>query len=500
MMKRHPSSVTRRWVLGALASGVAGSVWAEAPLTSPRPIGRSEEFHKRAAPAAERLIDKAALGGKISYVVADARTGQVLEARNPVLALPPASVTKAITAMYALENLGADYRFRTRLVATGPVVNGRVHGDLVLVGAGDPTIDTDMLGDLAARLKDAGVREVAGRFRIYAGVLPSVPAIDPGQPDHVGYNPALSGLNLNFNRVHFEWKRASGGYDISMEARARRYRPRVAVARMQVVDRSVPVFTYANTGKFEDWTVARGALGKGGSRWLPVRHPALYTAEVFQTLARSHGISLRRGDAVAAAPTGQVIAEHSSEPLRDILRDMLKYSTNVTAEAVGMTTTRARGVAPQNLAGSAQMMGHWLGEAHGVRRAEFADHSGLGDGTRMSASDMVRALVAAGPRGPLQGLMKEMHLKDDKGRPIKGGPVRVRAKTGTLNFVSALAGYVTAADGTELVFAIFTADEPRRERIPRANRERPKGARGWAGRSRTLQQALIKRWVTLYGT
>ena len=173
------------------------------------------------------------------------------------------------------------------------MTNGEIDGDLILLGGGDPTLDSDALGELAAALKARGVRGVKGKFRVHSGALPFVKKIDPEQFDHVSYNPSVSGLNLNFNRVHFEWKRAATGYEVTMDARARKFRPQVASARMRIVERQTPVYTYKNGKGVDEWTVARRALGKGGARWLPVRNPSLYAGEVFQTLARSHGIVLR---------------------------------------------------------------------------------------------------------------------------------------------------------------------------------------------------------------
>ena len=123
-----------------------------------------------AAPAAQRLIDAANLGSaRIGYAVADARTGEMLEVMNPLLQLPPASVTKALTALYALDSLGESYQFSTQLIATGGVENGRVNGDLILVGGGDPTLSTDAMGDLARTMRDAGIREVRGAFKVHSG-------------------------------------------------------------------------------------------------------------------------------------------------------------------------------------------------------------------------------------------------------------------------------------------------------------------------------------------
>ncbi len=271
---------SRRAVLGGLLASVATPV----PLRAVAQAG--------AAASARALIEAADLGGKVGYVVADAATGLVLEAVNGNVPMPPASVAKAITSLYALEHLGAGFRFGTRLIATGPVQGGRIMGDLVLAGGGDPTLSTDALGDMAAALRKRGVTGISGRFLFWSGALPYTHEIDSGQPTHVGYNPAICGLNLNYNRVHFEWKRVGAGFEVGMDARGERFMPKAYSARMAVAEREQPIYTYSDKGALEEWTVARGALNKAGSRWLPVRRPDLYAADVFQTLARAQGVPL----------------------------------------------------------------------------------------------------------------------------------------------------------------------------------------------------------------
>lgn len=494
------SNITRRFVVGALVASVADVAFAQAPLVSLRPPARAGNFHKRAVSGADALIAKSRLGGKIGFVVADAKTGLILESHSPVLAQPPASVTKAITSIYALDSLGSKFRFKTRLMATGPVSNGRLKGDLVLVGGGDPTLTTDDLATMAAALKRAGVREISGKFRVDISALPFVNAIDSSQPDHVGYNPAVSALNLNFNRVHFEWKRSGGGYDVAMDARTEKYRPSVRIASMRVVDRKLPVYTYKDAGGVDTWTVARRALGKDGSRWLPVRKPHLYAAEVFQSMARSHGIKLPRAQTAKGAARGKVLVEHKSDELQFLLRNLLKYSNNMTAEAIGMMASAARGGGGGSLKASAKKMTKWAWPETGARKSKFVDHSGLGAGSRLTAGDMVSALVKQGPNGSLAHLMKPIGLRDANGRVIKEHPIKVHAKTGTLNFVSALAGYVTTPDGTQLAFAMLMADEKRRDGLAKADREAPQGSKSWNKAAKRLQQALIERWATLYGT
>lgn len=488
--------ISRRILLGWLAGSAvaAGPALAGAPQQSRRPALRGPEHFKRAVPGAERIIGEAKLGGHVCFAVADAATGRLLEGGKASESLPPASVAKAMTALYALEALGPGHRFMTRLVAEGQVMGGVLKGNLVLVGGGDPTLDTDDLAALAASLKAAGIRQVQGDFKVAEGFLPSIRSIDPSQPDHVAYSPAISGIALNFNRVHFQWKRASKGYAVTMDARAGRYRPKAATTRMQVADRKAPVYTYKATARREDWTVARWALGRAGSRWLPVRKPALYAGDIFQTLARAEGIALKAPKIVKAAkPNAQVLASRQSKPLRDILQAMLKFSNNLTAEMVGLAATRQRKGKVASLAGSAREMNQWAAARFGAKGVQLKDHSGLNGKNRMTPQAMVATLSAAHKGGALRAILKDMSMRD------KGPALDVRAKTGTLNFVSGLAGYIKAADGRDLVFAIFAADEKTRARIARDNREAPTGAKGWNRRAKNMQRRLLARWGTLYG-
>ena len=122
------------------------------------------------------------------------------------------------------------------------------------------------------------------------------------------------------------------------------------------------------------------------------------------------------------------------------------------------------------------------------RRQRIAACQGVPADVGPVAAPDGRYLVAA--RGQnLRSYLKPVQFEDAHG-------IRVDAKTGTLNFVSSLAGYITAKDGRELVFAILTADEATRKRIPREQREGPPGARSWANRSRALQRRLVKLWAS----
>lgn len=490
-------TISRRMMLAGLLAGTAFPALAEVMDSSPRPVPRGGKAAAREmAPGpldTTELIASAKLGAAaVAYVLVDGRTGEFLEQREPDLTLPPASVAKAVTSLFALEKLGAGYRFATRVLATGPVSGGIVQGDIVLAGGGDPTLQTDQLGDLVARLAKAGLKGASGRFLYWDGALPRLEGIAPDQPAHVGYNAAVSGLNLNFNRAYFEWKRVDGDWRTSVDARGERFVPPVGMVRVDVAERDAPLFTYA-PGRVEEWTVASGALGKGGSRWLPVRDPGAYVAEVFRTLARAQGIRLEPGERVGSVPPGEEIGRVDSEPLPKVLRDMLKFSTNLTAECVGLTASGA-----QSLETSGRAMSDWVRATFGVS-FDLHDHSGLGGQSRVTAAGMAKMLVQAerDKRG-LKPILRDVGMKDDKGGVIKGHPVKVLAKSGTLNFVSGLAGHIVPPGGRDLVFAIFSGDPERRDAVPVALREEPEGAGPWNKRARRLQGQLINRWAGLY--
>ncbi|KAA9008184.1 D-alanyl-D-alanine carboxypeptidase/D-alanyl-D-alanine endopeptidase [Histidinibacterium aquaticum] len=496
--------LTRRAALGAIAAALGSTALAAPPTVSLRPRARPLDTgtDPSAVPPETRatldeLIAEAGLAGVVGLALADVATGQVIEERSGSEGRPPASVAKALTALYALETVGPRHRYATRVLAIGTITDGRLDGDLALCGTGDPTFQTDDAFALAEAVKEAGIVEVTGRFLVWAGALPYEDEIAPDQLDHLAYNPSVSGLNLNFNRVHFQWTRSGSSYDVTLDARSGRHQPEVAMARMEVVDRPRPVYTYASVDEVDHWSVARRYLGDGGARWLPVRRPALYCGDVFRTFARSHGIILPEPERAAVEPTGEEIARHDSGDLEGIITDMLRYSTNLTAEVVGLTATRETSGLPDSIPGSAAAMNDWLAETHGVESG-LVDHSGLGDDSRISALQMVKMLTGEGVMDRLKPVMKDHVLKDDAGAPIQGYPAEVTAKTGTLNFVSALAGYIRTAEGADLAFAIFCADLDLRAEAIESGDEIPDGARWWNGRAKGLQQKLLQRWGLIY--
>ncbi len=482
--------LTRRAVLAGMSALVPVLAYGQ---TTERPPARAG----RVTPplALDEIFEASGLGRNSGCVLVDLQNGRVLERHNPDLARPPASVTKTMTALYAQAKLGNDYRFETTLVATGPIRGGTLQGDLYLVGGGDPTLDTDGLNTLVTQAKAAGIRQVSGRFYVVSSALPLIEAIDPSQPVQVGYNPAVSGLNLNFNRVYFEWKRQGGQYSVTMDARSTKVRPRVASATMALSQRQSPVYSYEQRGGVERWSVAQGALGNGGGRWLPVRDPATYAAEVLQVLAAAQGVALPQARKREQVARGTVIARLQSADLQSIQRSMLHYSTNLTAEVLGLSATKAAGGRAESLRASAQAMGRWVAQQSRQSRPNLFNHSGLSDQSRISAKEMALFLAKQSSRTGLVGILNETKLENGRGDGVELPGIKVFAKSGTLNFTRGLAGYIEQNGQQRYAFAIFSADMAARRAAP-ANEERPPGARRWRGIAKEQEKALVYRWAS----
>ena len=328
--------------------------------------------------------------------------------------------------------------------------------------------------------------------------------ITDAQEVDAAYNPSVSGLNLNFNRVHVKWDARRGKERLSVEAAAVRLSPVVEIVRVALAPGpGAPLFAFREEDGNEHWQMAREAYRGQAARWLPVKRPEVYAGEVFRKLAGDQGMSLGRPRPGRAPAGAEVLAVHRSRPLAEILREMLRHSTNLTAEVTGAAAARAVGAEARSLAGSAAVLNAWAGTVSGFPGddAEFrlVNHSGLTLESRVSPRRMVALLAALGRRSPGAGAHAELpggiagylrpHDVSAEGVPIDWRRLEVVAKTGTMSYVRGLAGYVATPGGRRLAFAIFSNDLERRgdgpERVDKA----------WMGRAKGFERALIRSWV-----
>ena len=471
-----------------------------------RPARLGPPLTREDAEAARRLIRKYGFEPQdVGFLVTDLG-GRELAAHNAGQAFIPASVAKLPTAVAALELLGADHRFETRMTATARVGDGgRLAGDLWLVGGGDPLLGADGLVHLCRDLARAGVRRVAGRFRYDTSRYQERPAIRDDQPMTAGYNPGVSALSVNFNRLRVRW-----GTGAPSDPRAWTLPPVPSVAlslnRRQPEGRESGAWLPAG-GDPGRWQLSTGARGYGED-WLPLKNPAQVTAEATRQVCRRMGVELPAPQPGSAPAGARPLAGHPSPPLHEVVRSMLRYSNNLVAELTGLAAGRQLTGTRIGLSQSAIALSQWYERslpATDWARFDPGNHSGLNADARMTPAQLAAILRFAhdaryGRDGrTLMELLPTVGLDGGLSRRLQtpDTPFAVFAKTGTMNFVSALAGYLPTRDGRARMFAILVNDKPLR-RAYDANPSQGgwgRQAAGWRGRAKQLEAALVRLWT-----
>ena len=132
---------------------------------------------------------------------------------------------------------------------------------------------------------------------------------------------------------------------------------------------------------------------------------------------------------------GTALVTHQSASLREILRDMLKYSTNLTAEMAGLAAMVKRRGKVGGLWSSANELNAWTRSALGVQGMRLVEHLGLGAANRMTADAMVGALVEAYVSNALRPILESIAVRNENRKLLENAVIKFDAKAGTLNFL-----------------------------------------------------------------
>ncbi len=476
----------------------------------------AEKRIRPAAPASESaIIARAGLpGAAVGYVLYDMMAQRRLVARSPGRLFVPASVAKVATMVAALEILGPNYRFETRVFVNGGKdrKNGVLPGALYLVGGGDPMLTGDQMQEMIAGLAAGGLRGVSGGFYYDESLLRTARRISAEQRDDAPHNTGIGALSVNFNRVQVSWTKTGkvNGFKAITTSNTDRMKVEIDVIKFamgKTGTRWPYPFRYAGgpggAVNGARWLVAP-YIRRRGKVWLPVRRPGLTAAAVFRKLGAGGGIALSPPKPGVRPKTARLLRTYRSRPLTEVVRRVMRYSNNTAAELTGLVATRKLSGKPLDLGQSGAVVSAWLKTR--IPQADWSgfvlrNHSGLSLETRMSPAQMLAILLYA--RSKRYGGMTYASLL--KPYPLKPGAApagrySVRAKSGTMNYVRGRAGYITTARGRKLAFTLFiTQPEARRdERGGKRKARRTLGPRSWMFRARKLEHDLIAKWVRTY--
>jgi serine-type D-Ala-D-Ala carboxypeptidase/endopeptidase (penicillin-binding protein 4) len=459
--------------------------------------------HELPTAVREALRTAGVADGEFAVLVRPLDGGPALASHNAGIAYNPASAMKLVTTYAALALLGPEYRWKTTVSVRGRMVEDVLHGDLVLRGGGDPKLVIEDLVELVARLRAAGLREILGNLVVddsLYDVSGESASLDGqlSQPYNVSPHAAL----MNFKSTKFVVRPAKEAVAITMD-------PPLAGVRLVNAVKLVP-------GRCRNgaWGLSiTDGVGQPPSQVPEIRVSGTYSAGCGQQATMAAVLDHKRfieaffrsawqsaggswsGRAVDLRSAAEGAATARSEPLvqwtsprtlGDVVKDINKLSNNVMARQVMLQTAveRAPGQAatPER---ARRVVGDWL-RGRGLWFPEMVidNGSGLSRNERISADSLVRLLVDVGlseyraafvdslPVAGIDGTMKYRLVSD----PIAG---QARIKTGSLEGVRSIAGYVNAASGKRYA-VVMIVNSPR------------------AGASRATQDHLL-RWVHASG-
>ncbi len=411
--------------------------------------------------------------GSWGMMVTSLTHGDTLFSINADVPHVPASTQKMLTTVLALNSLGPQYRFRTEVLHTGTIRDGKVDGDLILRGDGDPSLSTRFMGrtpdaamdSLALRVVQAGIREVTGRV-IGDATAFEAQSIPSGWHPRIlqdAYAGRVSALTLNENVVWVTIRPTVRGSaaEVVLEP-ATTAIPVTARVRTVAGRRSPLRFSRNSSGITVTGNIGVDA-GPHSYSYI-VEDPAAFTTGAFLAALRRNGVTVGRGMTLGRAPAAaEPVTAWESPTLETLLTVMNRESVNVIAEHVFRAAARGADRHTSGAAATADTaLRALLSRTAGVRADALrsSDGSGLSQLDKVSPRAMVQMLGWADQTawGPL--MHASLPLAGESGTlrqrmRFTTAQTNLHAKTGSTNDVVALAGYVTAKNGELLAFAML---------------------------------------------
>ncbi|MBM7553787.1 D-alanyl-D-alanine carboxypeptidase/D-alanyl-D-alanine-endopeptidase [Thalassobacillus pellis] len=417
------------------------------------------------------------LDGALAGVsVRSAESGELIFEHLADTRLKPASNMKLLTAAAALETLGKDYTFTTEVLAAGEVKGNKLHGSLILKGKGDPTLMEEDFQEMAASLKEAGIREVKG----------SVIADDSWYDDErlsedISWNDEdnyyasqISALSVSPNEDYDAGTVIVAAYPADEKGKKARIEVTPSTDYVKVINRTKTVSLdepkdisiHREHGTNE--IIVEGEIPLEGSRarsWVAVWEPTGLALDLFKKALEEEGIKVKDQDRFQNYRDDPgIIARHESMPLEELMIPFMKLSNNTHAEVLIKEmgkVVHGEGDFDKGL----EVVQSFLEEndinAEGMR---LRDGSGMSHVNMISANALSKLLYMAQGEEWFPVYLESLPVAGNSERFV-GGTLRhrmqgtaaeenVKAKTGSLTGVTSLSGYVTNTTGEPLIFSI----------------------------------------------
>ncbi|HKQ81213.1 MAG TPA: D-alanyl-D-alanine carboxypeptidase/D-alanyl-D-alanine-endopeptidase [Steroidobacteraceae bacterium] len=423
-------------------------------------------------PAVGRALEHANIpGSHVSIYVRKANTDEVVIDYNADVPRSPASTIKTLTTFVALDSLGPAFTWKTRAYATGRVVNGVLNGDLVIQGGGDPYMTSERWWNFAQTVRQSGIRKIQGDLvidRTYFSGSEGDRAGFDAQPFR-SYNVLPDALMVNFQTSRFTLLPQAGiarptvMVDPAPANLVLKNEVRVTAGRCSGANRSVDFITPSGTDKNE--LTIKGVLAASCGSYdihRAIMNAPEYAYGTFRTFFTQVGGELEGGLRLGTLPAdARLIATFPSLTMAEVVRLVNKFSNNVMARTLLLTLAAETKGTPATMASGRAAIDEWL-LAHeikipglvidngaGLSRAERITARGMGEMLDIAwHSPFMPEFAASLPLSATDGTLRNRFQ-------AAGMQGRLRLKTGRIDNVSGLAGFVNAASGETYVLVIL---------------------------------------------
>jgi D-alanyl-D-alanine carboxypeptidase/D-alanyl-D-alanine-endopeptidase (penicillin-binding protein 4) len=470
-------------IMVALVGTTVGPVHADADLSITQNLPHPEAGGVPWTPHDIRLLDKqidaliaqapTLRGAHIGLLAVDTARGTTLYSRNAGDSFQPGSNFKLLVGSASIEKLGTSFAFVTQALTSGTVVNGTLTGDLYLRGGGDAHLTAKDLDAAAAAVVAAGITKVTG------SVIGDATRYDTRRIPR-GWNwddfpfyyaPPISALDLEENVIHAYMK---PGLAVGDPVTLRVYPATTAfnIDNQLTTGPAGSADTSDNTRPWDEPRTIRltGTLPLGsketGDIEAAVPDPAEYAVDVFTKALTAHGVTVIGAEQTggAAPSTAQVVWTHTSETMPQLMADFWWPSDNLMGELFLKELSVASDSTPGSDAGGAAFERKWLASI-GVdpTQISIADGSGLSNYDRITPDAWVKILQHDwnGPnRQLILGALPVAGVVGTLRRSFLGTPAEknVWAKTGSIDDVRAISGYIRTARHGAVTFSLLLDD------------------------------------------
>lgn len=406
---------------------------------------------------------------------------------NAEKSLNPASVMKLVTTYAALDLLTPSYRWKTEVYRDGSLENGVLNGNLIIKGYGDPSFKAQEFWRMLMSLLQAGIHEIKGDLIIDKSLFTKNVSNRKTFDNETwrAYNAEPSAFLVNGRNTSFKFVVAENSVNVSQE---------FELLEVQIVNKMK-----LSNGACGEWRSRFGYTVKTldsksivtfsgtfspdcGERYLElsVFDDEKYAFYTFKKLWRELGGKFNGRLSIAELPVGATkILEQGSDPLGYVIRDINKWSNNLMARQLLLTMGAEKNGVPATEAKGAEVIATWLAQKN-LRFDELVveNGSGLSRIERISAQHLGHLLASAYHSAVMPELLASLPILSQDGtvkKRLNKSQVSSRAhlKTGSLDGVSAIAGYVLDSQNKRHVLVMLVNDKK-------------------AGASKNVQDALIE--------